>query len=94
MQISKPGRSELPVGAYAHLSVADNGPGIPPEIAGRVFEPFFSTKPPGESTGLGLATVYGIVKALGGAITLDSGPRYPGTTFHIYLPLASQADEV
>jgi two-component system cell cycle sensor histidine kinase/response regulator CckA len=72
-------------GAYAVIEVADNGAGIPPEIQQKIFEPFFTTKAVGEGTGLGLATVYGIVKQSDGFLTLDSTVGQ-GTTFTIYLP--------
>jgi PAS domain S-box-containing protein len=78
---------ELEAGAYACLSVADNGPGIGPETQRRIFEPFFTTKAPGAGTGLGLAVVHGIVKAHRGAIEVHS-QNGAGTRFDVYLPLA------
>jgi CheY-like chemotaxis protein len=67
------------------LSVADDGHGMDPEVAGRAFEPFFTTRPKGEGTGLGLATAYGAVINAGGSIDLSSEPG-AGTTVTIRLP--------
>ncbi|HQR88675.1 MAG TPA: response regulator, partial [Caulobacter sp.] len=65
---------------------SDNGPGIPPDVMGKIFDPFFTTKPVGEGTGLGLATVYGIVKQSDGWIHVHSRPD-EGAAFRIFLPV-------
>jgi two-component system cell cycle sensor histidine kinase/response regulator CckA len=73
-------------GDQAMIEVSDDGPGIPPDVVDKIFDPFFTTKPVGEGTGLGLATVYGIVKQSDGWISVDSKPG-EGAAFRIFLPV-------
>jgi PAS domain S-box-containing protein len=77
-------------GAEAVLEVADNGPGMTPEVAKRAFEPFFTTKPQGVGTGVGLSVCHGIVEAHGGRIELSTAPG-EGARFRVRLPLAEAA---
>ena len=80
------GHGGAPMGEMALSEVADDGPGIAPDAMAKIFDPFFTTKPVGEGTGLGLATVYGIVKQSDGWITPLSPPG-GGATFRIFLPV-------
>jgi hypothetical protein len=84
-------RRAIRTGSYARLTVSDTGTGMSDEVAARMFEPFFTTKPTGQGTGLGLATVYGIVTQAGGDITIDSTVG-GGTTIRVDLPATSEAE--
>jgi two-component system, cell cycle sensor histidine kinase and response regulator CckA len=84
-------RPSVRVGPCVRLSIRDSGQGMPPEVQAHVFEPFFTTKTKGHGTGLGLATVYGIVKQSGGSLHVESEVGR-GTTFELYFPrIAGQA---
>jgi signal transduction histidine kinase len=79
-------------GAVAEISVRDNGGGIPSDVRDRVFEPFFSTKPPEKGTGLGLALCHDLVRENGGEIELLESTVGVGTEFVIRLPLSARSE--
>jgi CheY-like chemotaxis protein len=76
-------------GTFLKISVEDTGHGIPEDIQSKVFDPFFTTKGLGEGTGMGLSAVHGIVKELGGAVTLYSEVN-KGTVFHVFIPIVAE----
>lgn len=82
---------EMPPGKWVAIEVRDTGCGIPPDILKRIFEPFFTTKDVGQGTGLGLATVYGIIRQTGGYLHVETKVN-EGTAFIIYLPRLSESE--
>ena len=90
-QLLRRGHEAMPAGDYVLIEMADTGIGISKDNLARIFEPFFSTKELGSGTGLGLSTVYGIVKQTGGFVFASSDPGR-GAIFQIYLPLYKAAD--
>jgi PAS domain S-box-containing protein len=84
--------SDIEPGEYVQVAITDTGSGMPPNVMDRIFEPFFTTKEVGDGTGMGLPVVYGIVKNLHGAITVESQPG-AGSTFRVFLPIAKTDEE-
>jgi PAS domain S-box-containing protein len=84
-----PGNLALKPGRYVTLSVSDDGVGIEPDVIGRVFDPFFSTKQVHQNSGLGLSMVHGFINQSGGAVGVESEPG-KGTTFTLYFPVTTQ----
>jgi PAS domain S-box-containing protein len=80
-------------GPFVRLTVTDDGCGMEPEVVSKLFQPFFTTKGVGEGTGLGLATVYGIVTGQGGRVEVDSSPGQ-GSTFRVFLPVLDETAPV
>lgn len=85
-------QGELEPGDYVCLAVSDTGQGIPPEVLPRIFDPFFTTKDVGKGTGMGLASIHGLISAAGGGITVATTVN-KGSTFSIYIPITSEPDE-
>ncbi|WP_240007921.1 ATP-binding protein [Pseudaquidulcibacter saccharophilus] len=85
--------ADIPNVKYCQISVSDNGSGMTQETAKKIFEPFFTTKETGKGTGIGMASVYGIVKQSGGYITLETEVG-KGTTFSVFLPEANEEEAV
>ncbi len=86
--VEEPASHDLPEGSYVRVAIGDTGQGMSPEVLARATEPFFSTKPVGKGTGLGLAQVYGIARQSGGTVRIDS-KEGEGTTASILLPRVS-----
>ena len=84
--------ADLPAGRWVMFSVADTGTGIREDARAHLFEPFFTTKELGRGTGLGLSTVYGIVRTAGGQLRYETAPGR-GTTFRVYLPVAKDESD-
>jgi two-component system, cell cycle sensor histidine kinase and response regulator CckA len=82
----------IPPGRYLQLAVSDSGCGMSKEVQARLFEPFFTTKPSGQGTGMGLASLYGTVRAHGGCVSVYSEPG-KGSTFRLHLPLSVEAQQ-
>ncbi len=80
-------------GKFVKITVADTGHGIPPDIQNKIFDPFFTTKSQGEGTGMGLSTVHGTVRTLGGMVTVNSNPG-EGSAFNVFLPIVEKPIEV
>lgn len=91
--IAGQGHRIIPRVDHVAIDVTDTGTGIAPAIAGKIFEPFFTTKPMGQGTGLGLSTVYGIVKQTGGYIFAMPAPGGGGTKFSVFLPAVPHAEQ-
>ncbi len=91
--LDHPSQPTLAPGEYVKLTVSDTGPGIPAEMANRVFEPFYTTKEAGQGTGLGLAVVHGAVTNCGGSVSFESTPG-KGTSFYVYLPRTTPVPRV
>jgi PAS domain S-box-containing protein len=94
MKVARSGRENggVPPGDYVSLRVSDTGVGMDSETRAHAFEPFYTTKPSGEGTGLGLSTVYGIVQQSGGSITLESAPGQ-GTSIRLFFPRIEETAE-
>ncbi|MGH7637988.1 MAG: two-component system sensor histidine kinase NtrB [Gemmatimonadaceae bacterium] len=92
-ELSSEPAHDIPPGQYMTLAVTDTGKGFSPDVAAHLFEPFVTTKAPGEGSGLGLASVYGAVRQGGGFIAVDSAPG-AGSTFWIYFPIARRATPI